>query len=184
MMADGPPALSIPQRAGSGTRVSDDSGPGLASDDPNGAKCHTAKRIGLSFALSAGLAAAVHAESHCDLARLPVKDMTTVPVAQYVAASAVAARGGAPIEIALAVAGGFEGVIQHVIQRNSSSEAPAASGVAILRDGLLDDAIRGERWEIALERTSTGMWRIKEVKRAWRCRRGADPDRFTATRCP
>ena len=43
----------------------------------------------------------------------------------------------------------------------------------MIRDGLLDDSMRGERWDIVLDRSATGAWTIKEVKRAWSCRRGA-----------
>jgi hypothetical protein len=54
----------------------------------------------------------------------------------------------------------------------------------VVRDGLLDDSVRGLRWEVALERTQAGGWRIAEVKRAVRCRRGADTERFLAGPCP
>jgi hypothetical protein len=67
---------------------------------------------------------------------------------------------------------------------NQGAEAPSASRITVLRDGLLDDSIRGERWEILLARTPAGFWTISEVKRAWRCRRGARPDRFATIRCP
>jgi hypothetical protein len=47
----------------------------------------------------------------------------------------------------------------------------------------LDDSIRGERWDIVLERGGTGAWAIKEVKRAWSCRRGAGQQRFATSKC-
>jgi hypothetical protein len=56
--------------------------------------------------------------------------------------------------------------------------------VTVIRDGLLDDAIRGERWDIALDRTPSGAWTISEVKKAWRCRRGQQPDEFDTMSCP
>jgi hypothetical protein len=118
------------------------------------------------------------------LAQLPVAGMATVPRTEYATASAAAERGGTPVEIALAIAGPFEGSTQHVIQVNQGAEAPSASRVTVLRDGLLDDSIRGERWEILLARSPAGFWTISEVKRAWRCRRGAQPDRFATVRCP
>jgi hypothetical protein len=39
----------------------------------------------------------------------------------YSAASALAARGGAPVDIALEVVGPFEGKTQHIIQDNAGS---------------------------------------------------------------
>jgi hypothetical protein len=115
---------------------------------------------------------------------LPVDSMKPVAAAEFRKASALAARGGAPLDIAMAVVGAFEGSTQHILQVNEGSEAPTASRVTVLRDGLLDDSVRGERWDIALERTAAGAWSIKEVKRAWRCWRGEQTERYAATRCP
>jgi hypothetical protein len=110
--------------------------------------------------------------------------MNTSGAAEYRKAAALAARKGSPLDITLAIVGPFEGATQHIIQVNEGSEAPTASRVTVLRDGLLDDSVRGERWEIALARTAAGAWAIKEVSRAWRCWRGAQTDRFASTRCP
>ncbi len=118
------------------------------------------------------------------LLAVPVVDMTRVDPGRYTAASALAAGGGTPVEIALRIAGAFEGSTQHVVQVNEGGEAPSTSRVTVVRDGLLDDAVRGERWDVDLERTTAGAWRIREVKRAWRCWRGARPDRFASERCP
>lgn len=114
----------------------------------------------------------------------PVASSAPVSPASYAAAAALAARGGAPLDIALAVGGPFDGQAQRITQVNQGAEAPSASRVTVVRDGLLDDSVRALRWEIALERTQTGAWRIVEVKRAVRCRRGADTGRFVAGPCP
>jgi hypothetical protein len=117
-------------------------------------------------------------------ADVPVASSASVAPAGYAAATALAARGGAPVEIALAVAGPFDGRAQRITQINQGAEAPSASRVTVVRDGLLDDSVRGLRWDVALERTQAGTWRIAEVKRAVRCRRGADTERFLAGPCP
>ena len=114
---------------------------------------------------------------------VPVADTKLIAPAAYSKASALAARGGAALDIALAIAGEFAGSTQHIIQVNEGSEAPSASHITVVRDGLLDDSLRGERWDIVLERTSTGLWRIAEVKRAWRCRRGEPTDRCATGLC-
>lgn len=129
-------------------------------------------------------ATALAADRRGSLAEVKVTGMQTVAGAQYAEASALASRGGTPLEIALAIVGPFEGATQHIIQVNQGSEAPTASRLTVMRDGLLDDSVRGERWEITLERTAAGGWKIGEVKRAWRCRRGAQTERFAAERCP
>jgi len=136
----------------------------------------------LAAALTASLAAA--AEPPPTLAGLPVASTKIVSPAEYLEASALAARAGSPLGVALKIVGEFAGSVQHIIQVNEGAEAPSASRVTVIRDGLLDDSIRGERWEIVLQRTSGGAWGIKEVKRSWRCWRGAQADLFAAVPCP
>lgn len=118
------------------------------------------------------------------LMELPVIGMRLVDPADYAEASALAASGASPLDIALKIAGKSEAATQHIVQVNDRVEAPSRSHVMVLRDGLLDDSIRGERWDIALEMTPAAAWKIGEVKRAWLCRRGEILDRFTAASCP
>jgi len=118
------------------------------------------------------------------LADVPVVDMGIVDPAEYEAASELAARGSAPLDIALKIAGKFEGSAQHIIQVNAGREAPSTSRLTVLRDGLLDDSVRSVRWEITLEKMPAGVWRISKVARSWRCRRGAQTERFAAALCP
>jgi hypothetical protein len=118
------------------------------------------------------------------LADLPVADMKVVAPAEYRKASSLAAKGAAPVDIALRVVGKFAGSTQHIKQVNEGVEAPSASRVTVLRDGLLDDSVRGDRWEVSLTRTPAGVWKITEVQRAWRCRRGGAVDHFAAALCP
>jgi hypothetical protein len=121
--------------------------------------------------LSAALFAAAvgAAEPRLPLAELPVAEMKRIAPAEYGSASALAGRGGAPLAIALEIAGAFEGSTQHIMQVNDGGEAPSTSRITVMRDGLADDSVRSERWDIALARTGAGLWRIVEVKRAWRC---------------
>ena len=124
------------------------------------------------------------ADARSSLAEIPVADTKLVAPATYGKASALAERGGAALDIALAIVGEFLGSTQHIIQINEGSEAPSASRVTVVRDGLLDDSVRGERWDIVLQRTGAGRWRINEVKRAWRCWRSEPTDRFATSLCP
>jgi hypothetical protein len=118
------------------------------------------------------------------LAEPPVAAMQLVSPDDYREASALAARGGAALDVALKVVGAFEGSAQQIVQVNDGGEAPSKSRVTVVRDGLLDDSVRGDRWEVSLERTTASLWRIREVKRAWRCRRGGQTDSFATLRCP
>jgi len=141
-------------------------------------------RATLSVMLAATCSAARGAEPPARLTDIAVAGSQAVPPSDYREAAATAARGGTPVDIALAVAGRFEGSVQHIVQVNEGGESPVSSHVTVLRDGLLDDSIRGQRWDITLERSAAGPWRIRAVQLAWRCRRGAEIERFIAVRCP
>jgi hypothetical protein len=95
------------------------------------------------------------------LAEVPVVEMKLVAPAEYRTASAFALRGSAPLEIVLKIVGEFEGSTQHIIQVNEGSEAPSVTRITVVRDGLMDDSVRGERWDITLERTTASLWRVK-----------------------
>ena len=102
---------------------------------------------------------------------------------EFRTASAFAARGSAQLEIVLKIMGELEGSTQHISQLNEGSEVPSASRVTVARDGLMDDSVRGERWDITLERTTASLWRIRELRRAWHCWRGEQLDRFATVSC-
>lgn len=144
-----------------------------------------AKRIGWVLLTAAALSPnAGAADARASLQALPVADMKLVAPSEYRDASASATRGVAPVEIALKIVGEFAGSMQEIVQVNEGAESPSAARVTVLRDGLLDDSVRGDRWDVDLARTSAGAWRIKSVKRAWRCRRGGQLDRFGTALCP
>ncbi len=142
------------------------------------------KRIWMPAALLLAAGPAAAADARPALADVPVASARTLAPADYKSAAALAARGASPVEIALKAAGPFEGVTQQILQVNEGVEGPSATRVTIVRDGLLDDSLRGVRWDLRLERTQSGGWKIAEAKRAWRCRRGADTERFLAGPCP
>jgi len=137
--------------------------------------------MALSLAL---MASAVSASELASLIDLPVAGTALVPASQYRDALSRTARTGSPAEIAIGVAGPFEGARQLIVQTNEGAESPSASRVTVIRDGLLDDAVRTERWDIALVRTATGTWEIRQVSKSWRCWRGAPTAGFAAQPCP
>ena len=137
----------------------------------------------LSLAPLAAAAGAVEPKASA-FAELPVAGMQLVAPDDYREASTLAARGSAALDVALKVVGAFEGSAQQITQLNDGGDLPSRSRVIVVRDGLLDDSLRGDRWEISLERTAASVWRITEVKRAWRCRRGGQTEIFATARCP
>jgi hypothetical protein len=106
-----------------------------------------------------------------------------LPVAASVLIATSQNRGTSPVEVALGVAGTFEGARQLIVQTHASAESPSASRVIVIRDGLLDDAVRTERWDITVVRTTAGPWEAMEVKKSWRCWR-AQAAGFAAQPCP
>jgi hypothetical protein len=128
--------------------------------------------------------ALLSADPVTSLVDLPVAGTVTVAPDRYEPATAAAARGADPLAIALHIVGPFEGATQHIVQVNQGAEAPSAVRLTVVRDGLLDDSVRGERWDIVLEKTADGVWRIKQVRQSWRCRRDTQADRFATTPCP
>ncbi|MFP4003315.1 MAG: hypothetical protein ACLFV8_06035 [Alphaproteobacteria bacterium] len=142
-------------------------------------------RLVLSILAAALIAAPAGAEQERpSLPEIPVTAMKTVAPETYEAAAELAAGGGTPVEIALEIAGPFEGRSQHIIQENEGGEAATASSVTVLRDGLLDDAVRAQRWEVALERAEAGGWTVRTVKKARLCWRGAHTEEFGTELCP
>lgn len=135
----------------------------------------------LALALTAPAAAASELASLIDL---PVAGKVIVPAPPYRDASSHASRAGNPVDVALGVAGPFEGRRQIIVQANEGTESPTASRVTLIRDGLLDDAVRSERWDIDLARTPAGAWEIRQVTKAWRCWRGGETAGFAARPCP
>jgi hypothetical protein len=122
-------------------------------------------------------ATAVSASDLSSLIDLPVAGTVLVPMSQYRDASSGAARSGSPVDIALGLVGAFEGARQLIVQTNEGTESPSASRVTVIRDGLLDDAVRSERWD-------AGILEIGKVTKAWRCWRGARAAGFAARPCP
>ena len=135
----------------------------------------------LSVAL---MATAVSASDVAALIDLPVAGTAMVPASKFRGAASRAARTGSPVDIALSVAGAFEGAQQLIVQTNEGAESPSASSVVVIRDGLLDDAVRSERWDIAFARTAADTWEIRQVTKAWRCWRGGKTAGFAAQPCP
>ena len=56
--------------------------------------------------------------------------------------------------------------------------------VHLARDGLLDDSVRGDWHRAVLYRVDDGTWRLRELRRAFRCWRGGSTDRYSADLCP
>jgi len=63
-------------------------------------------------------------------------------------------------------------------------ENPTGTTVHVLWDGLRDDSVRGIWHQLELKRSDHGNWRVVEIRRAYRCWRGCNQDRFSEHPCP
>jgi len=64
-----------------------------------------------------------------------------------------------------------------------SIESNRKSTIIVVRDGFLDDSIRGDIHELVVEKIE-GQWEIKNAKRAFRCWRGPDSAPYSVDTCP
>jgi hypothetical protein len=55
--------------------------------------------------------------------------------------------------------------------------------VTVERDGLLDDSVRAVRYEILLEKTADGTWRLRSAKRTQACHRDRGHQDFSPQLC-
>lgn len=69
-------------------------------------------------------------------------------------------------------------------EKKNSGEGANEVSFVIVRDGFLDDSIRGSWTEVVLKRGESRVWRVAEGRIAFRCRRAADPEAWTTEPCP
>jgi hypothetical protein len=69
------------------------------------------------------------------------------------------------------VGGDREALIFALEQEYNRAEQPDSVRVTVVRDGLLDDSVRGDWHEFRLYRMADGTWRVAQARRAVRCRR-------------
>lgn len=63
-------------------------------------------------------------------------------------------------------------------------EGADTTTVTLVRDGFLNDSVRGSWERITFHRLSDGSWRVVEARRATRCWRGDRVEAYGATPCP
>ena len=63
-------------------------------------------------------------------------------------------------------------------------EGADSATVELIRDGFLDDSVRGDWHEVVFERQPDGTWRVAEARVAYRCRRGENTSVYQGDLCP
>ena len=64
-----------------------------------------------------------------------------------------------------------------------NTESPQTIIISLMRDGFLDDSIRGDLQRIELAKNKKGEWNIRSLKKAHRCWRSEEKV-FTTKPCP
>lgn len=120
----------------------------------------------------------------------PVESWETVGAADLNAriddaAADAAAWTSSPLSVVLELFGGdADARLLTVDERKNRAEGADTTVVVIVRDGLMDDSVRGDWHRIVLRRLADRTWRLHEVRRAFRCRRGHHLDSFSSELCP
>ena len=90
-----------------------------------------------------------------------------------------------PLQSTLHLFGGDSDAQAVVIEEMKNRvEGADSTTVVMVRDGFLDDSVRGDWHEVVFERQPDGTWRIAEARVAYRCRRGENTSVYQGDMCP
>jgi hypothetical protein len=90
-----------------------------------------------------------------------------------------------PLEATIRLFGGDRDTrIVRFDESKNRTEGADTTVVVLIRDGFLDDSVRGDWNKIIYELQTDRTWRIQSVQRAYRCYRGQNQDSYTRMRCP
>lgn len=93
-------------------------------------------------------------------------------------------RKGGPLLIALEYLADLEARVVGVVREDDRAETPGRSTVTVIREGLLDDAVRATWDEFHPKRDQDGGRELVELREVYRCRRGGQQEAFSAGLCP
>jgi hypothetical protein len=85
--------------------------------------------------------------------------------------------------VEFANAGEGDSALTSVEARQGPEGNSGEATVIVTREGLADDSVRAVRYEILLERTPNGTWRLREARRLQRCQPDRGHQGFSAQLC-
>ena len=89
-----------------------------------------------------------------------------------------------PLLVTLHILGGDREARSLALEEvKNRTEGADATTVVLIRDGFLDDAVRGDLHEVDLRRLPDGTWRIHKARAAYRCRRSERPETYQEHPC-
>lgn len=120
---------------------------------------------------------------------VPVKSFVTLPTDTFNQRLQEAQLAGEawtedPLLIALEYLSDLAAGVVGIVKEDDRAESPTRSTVTVIRDELLDDAVRAIWNQFHLERDQAGNWHLVELREAYRCRRGGQQEFFGAELCP
>jgi hypothetical protein len=74
--------------------------------------------------------------------------------------------------------------ILSIEETKNLAEGADTTVVVLMREGFLDDSVRGDWHRIVYRRRPDQTWRVQSVQRAFRCYRGHHLESFSRRRCP
>jgi hypothetical protein len=90
-----------------------------------------------------------------------------------------------PLLVTLYLVGGDEDTRSLVLEEvKNRGEGADLTKVVCIRDGLLDDSVRGDWHEFNLRRLPDNTWRVSDAIVAYRCRRLDNTDVYQERPCP
>ena len=117
---------------------------------------------------------------HASLLDIPVT--SSLPILKAV--GQLAEQNQSAVDLSLKIVGAFEEASKQIIyQHNDSPESADKTTITIIRDGYLDDSVRGERWDIKLQKQSYGKWQTISVTVASRCWPGRGHEDYSKALC-
>jgi hypothetical protein len=124
-----------------------------------------------------GLDVEVESWESVDIARLNARVGESVAAAETWAAS--------PLRMTVELFGAdVDTRVLWLTEKKNRGEGADTTVVTMVRDGFLDDSVRGDWHRIVYYRQADGTWRLHEMRRAFRCWRGRHLEAYSSQLCP
>jgi len=130
------------------------------------------------------------AGSRPEFAEIPPESWSEISIATLNSRLELAVSSGAewpssPLQSTLEFFGDDLGAQAVVIEEMKNRiEGADSATVMMIRDGFLDDSVRGDWHEVVFKRQKDGTWRVASARVAYRCRRGENTSVYQGNLCP
>lgn len=150
--------------------------------------CYTMLCLAILFSLVSACSMSLKHTAN-DLTDVPVESLKQIDIKPFNLKIEEAVADGKtwPFSPALTVFklldGDTETQMLSLTQKANRIEAPDQVVVVLIRDGFLDDSVRGDYYRFLFYPMLDRSWRLAEMHRAWRCWR-IESDSYRSDLCP